>query len=100
MNSALPSNKILPYFEEVLVNALSLQNYRDFGMDILRKKLCSLKFRKMHTKSEKNIKKIFCRFLLIRMERNANITSNLVYCSVKCVFCFKLVILKVQEVPQ
>ena len=30
MNSALPSNRILPYFEEVLVNALSLQNYADF----------------------------------------------------------------------
>ena len=30
MNSALPSNIILPYFEEVLVNALSLQNYGDF----------------------------------------------------------------------
>ena len=29
MNSALPSNRILPYFEEVLVNALSLQNYGD-----------------------------------------------------------------------
>ena len=69
-------------------------------MDILRKKLCALKFRKMHTKSEKISKKIFCCFLLIRMERNAHITSNLVYCSVKCLFCFKLVILKVQEVPQ
>ena len=30
MNSALPSNKILPCFEEVLMNALSLQNYGDF----------------------------------------------------------------------
>ena len=30
MNSAPPSNIILPYFEEVLVNALSLQNYEDF----------------------------------------------------------------------
>ena len=30
MNSALPSNRILPYIEEVLVNALSLQNYGDF----------------------------------------------------------------------
>ena len=30
MNSGLPSNRILPYFEEVLVNALSLQNYWDF----------------------------------------------------------------------
>ena len=69
-------------------------------MDILRKKLCALRFRKMHTKSEKNIKKIFCRFLLIRMERNAHITSNLVYFSVKCLFCYRLAILNVQEVPQ
>ena len=38
--------------------------------------------------------------LLIRMERNAHITSILVYGSVKCLFCFKLDILKVQEVPQ
>ena len=30
MNSALPSNRILPYFEEVLVNTWSLQNYGDF----------------------------------------------------------------------
>ena len=69
-------------------------------MDILGKKLCAFKFRKMNTKSEKISKKIFCRFLLIRMERNAHITSNLVYYRVKCLFCFKLVILNVQEVPQ
>ena len=68
-------------------------------MDILSKKLCALKFRKMHTKSEKISKKLFCRFSLIRMERNAHITSILVYGSAKCLFCFKLVILKVQEVP-
>ena len=30
MNSALPSNRILPYFEEVLENALALHNYGDF----------------------------------------------------------------------
>ena len=30
MNRALPSNRILPYFEDVLVNALSLQNCGDF----------------------------------------------------------------------
>ena len=30
MNSVLPSSRILPYFEEVLMNALSLQNYADF----------------------------------------------------------------------
>ena len=30
MNSALPINRILPYFEEVLVNALALQNYGEF----------------------------------------------------------------------
>ena len=59
-------------------------------MDVLRKKLCALIFRKMHTKSEKNINKLFCRFLLIRMERNAHITSNLVYCSVRCVFLFQI----------
>ena len=51
-----------------------------------------------------NLKKIsntlFCNFLFIRMERNAHISSNLVYCSVKCLFCFKLVILNVKEVPQ
>ena len=29
MNSALPSNCILPYFEEVLENALPFQNYGD-----------------------------------------------------------------------
>ena len=59
-------------------------------MDVLRKKLCALKFRKMHTKSEKISKKIFCHFLLIRMERNAHISSNLVNCSVKCLFCLKI----------
>ena len=69
-------------------------------MDVLRKELCVLKFRKMHTKPEKISKILFCRFLLIRIERNAHITSNLVYCSVKCFFCFKLVIFNVQEVPQ
>ena len=62
MNSAIQSNRILPYFEEVLVNALSLQNYGDFRMDVLRKKLCALKFRKRHTKSEKYQKKYFVIF--------------------------------------
>ena len=69
MNSVLPSNRILSCFEEVLVNALSLQNYGDFRMVVLRKELCALKFRKMHTKSEKISKILFCRFLLIRMEK-------------------------------
>ena len=69
-------------------------------MVVLRKELCALKFRKMHTKSEKISNILFCCFLLIRMERNAHKTSIPVYCSVKCLFCFNLVILKVQEVPQ
>ena len=30
MNSAIPNNRILPYFQELLMNALSLQNYGDF----------------------------------------------------------------------
>ena len=68
-------------------------------MDVLKKELCALKFRKMNTQSVKISKILFCRFLLIRMERNAHITSILVYCSVQRLFCFKLVILKVQEVP-
>ena len=38
--------------------------------------------------------------LLIMMERNAHNISNLVYCSVKYLFCFKLVVWKLQEVPQ
>ena len=58
-------------------------------MVVLRKELCALKFRKMHTKSEKNIKNFILSFLLIRMERNAHNTSIPVYCSVKCLFCFK-----------
>ena len=33
-------------------------------MDILRKKLCALKFRKMHTKFEKNIKKNILSFFI------------------------------------
>ena len=59
-------------------------------MVVLRKELCALKFRKINTKSEKNIKKIFCCLLLIRMERNAHNTSIQVYCSAKCLICFKL----------
>ena len=66
MNSVLPSNRILPYFEEVLVNALSLQNYGDFQMVVLRKELCALKFRKIHTKSEKNIKNFILSFFINR----------------------------------
>ena len=69
-------------------------------MDVLRKELCALKFRKCIQNLKKYKKKIFCCFSLIRMERNVHITSSLVYCSVKCLFCFKLVILNVQEVPQ
>ena len=59
-------------------------------MDVLRNELRALKFSKMHTKSEKKYQKnYFVVFLLIRMERHAQITSILVYCSVKCLFCFK-----------
>ena len=64
MNSALPSNEILPYFEEVLVNALLLQNYGDFWINVMRNELCALKFRKMHTKSEKNIKNFILSFFI------------------------------------
>ena len=69
-------------------------------MVVLRKELCALKFRKMHTKSEKNIKKFILAFFINQVGKNTHISSILVYCSLKCLFCFKLVILKVQEVPQ
>ena len=92
------ANIISPYFEKVLANAYSLQNYGDLLVDVLRKEICALKFRKMHTKTEKkNNNKCILSFFI---ERNTHITSILVYCSVQCLFCFRLVIWKVQEVPQ
>ena len=70
-------------------------------MDVLRKELCVLKLRKKCIQNLEKISKfLFCCILLIWMERNAHITSNLAYCSVKCLSCFKLVILNVQEMPQ
>ena len=74
MNSALPSNRILSIGEYLVIAKLW-----GFLNGCSEKKVCALKFRKMHTKSEKISKKIFCHFLLIRMERNAHITANLVY---------------------
>ena len=38
----------------------------------------------------KKYQKIICCFLLIRMERNAHITSNRVYCSVKMLVLFQI----------
>ena len=49
MNVSLPSNRFLPYFGEIPVNALELQNYRDYFIDGLgRKELCALECIKMH----------------------------------------------------
>ena len=48
-------------------------------MDVLGKELYALKFNKILTKSEKNIKIFILLYLIIRMERNARITSILVY---------------------
>ena len=58
-------------------------------MVVLRKELCALKFRKMHTKSEKNIKNFILAFFINQDGKNTRITSILVYCSLKCLFCFK-----------
>ena len=69
-------------------------------MVVLRKELCALKFRKMHTKSEKNIKNFILSFFINQDGKKCTHYFILVYCSVECLFCFKLVILKVQEVPQ
>ena len=65
-------------------------------MDVLTKELCALKFRKCIQNLEKNILSLFTN----QDGKNAHLTSNLVYCSVKCLFCFTLNILNVQEVPQ
>ena len=40
MNVSLPSNRILPYSEEILINAWSLQNYGDLFVDGLGKVAC------------------------------------------------------------
>ena len=55
-------------------------------MEFLRKELYTLKFRKMHTKYEKNIKTLFCHFLSIKMETNDYITLILVYCTMLVLF--------------
>ena len=53
MNVSLTSNRFLPYFEKILVNASSLQNYEGLLLESLKKKLCALECSKMHTKCEK-----------------------------------------------
>ena len=62
MNVSLTSNRFLPYFEKILVNASSLQNYKGLLLESLKKKLCALKCSQMHTKCEKKVKMIFCCF--------------------------------------
>ena len=40
---SLTNDRLLSYFEKILVNAFSLQNYGDLFLDGLKKKLCALK---------------------------------------------------------
>ena len=56
MNVSLTSNRFLPYFEKILVNASSLQNYEGLLLEGLKKKLCALECSQMHTKCEKKSK--------------------------------------------
>ena len=58
-------------------------------MDVLGKSYVPLNSEKGIQNLKKISKQLFCHFLLIRMERNAHISSNLVYCSVKCLLCLK-----------
>ena len=46
MNVSLSSNKILPYFKDILENVWSLQNYGDYFEEGLRQELCALECRK------------------------------------------------------
>ena len=41
------------------MDALSLRNYRDYFVDSLRKELCALECKNMHTKCEK-LSKVYC----------------------------------------
>ena len=99
IKSAQPSNIILPYFEEILLNDLPLQNYGDVKVAVLRKVLCALKLKKI-IQNLKKYQNFILSFLLIKIERNPEINSILVYCSVQCLFRVKYVAWKVQEVPQ
>ena len=85
MNVSLTSNRFLPYFEKILVNASSLQNFEGLFLKSLKKKLCALESSKMHTKCEKSQNDILL-FLLIQVERNVYISKILVYCRLKCSF--------------
>ena len=74
MNVSLPSNRILPYFKDILENAWSLQNYGDYFVEGLRQELCALDCRKMHTKIDKISNLYCCAFSFIKMRKNAYIT--------------------------
>ena len=53
MNVSLPSNRIVPYFKDILESAWSLQNYGDYFVEGLRQELCAIECRKMHTEIDK-----------------------------------------------
>ena len=73
-NVSLPSNRILPYFKDILKNAWLLQSYGDYFVEGLRQELGALECRKMHTKIDKLSNFYCCVFFIYQMEKNAYIT--------------------------
>ena len=63
MNSSLLSNRILPYFEKVLMDSLSLQKFGDFNGCSEKKVVCPL-IQKNAYEILKNIKILFCHFFI------------------------------------
>ena len=61
--------KNLTLFEKKHVNALSLQNNGYYFVDVLRKELCVLEWRKIHTKMWKKYRNLLLYFSLINMEK-------------------------------
>ena len=69
-----PANdKLLPYFEKILVHALALQNYGDLFLDGLKNKLCAFACRKCIQNVPKSFFFILL-FLFVQVEKNAYIT--------------------------
>ena len=59
------------------MNALSLQSYREYFVDGLKKELCALECINMHTKCETDIKTLLWHFSIIKMKKMPTYTEGL-----------------------
>ena len=65
-----------------------IANYGDYFVEGLRQELCAIESRKCIQKVINNQISIFAFFIYPNWKKNAYITKIIVYCSVKCLFCF------------